>query len=79
VLVPLPKMGDHQSKNAQGLVDAGAATVLRDQDCTADTLMTALEHILTPTVQHQMAAAARSLGHVHADDEIVQVCLQVAK
>jgi undecaprenyldiphospho-muramoylpentapeptide beta-N-acetylglucosaminyltransferase len=39
VLVPLPGApGDHQTRNAQALVDAGAAVIVPDRECTAERL-----------------------------------------
>ena len=47
VLVPLPGApGDHQTKNAQALVDAGAAVLVPDAECTAERLDAELTALL---------------------------------
>jgi UDP-N-acetylglucosamine--N-acetylmuramyl-(pentapeptide) pyrophosphoryl-undecaprenol N-acetylglucosamine transferase len=77
ILVPLPGApNDHQTKNAQRLVDAGAADMVLDADLSATTLGSALEALLDDAARREsMEAAARSLGHRHAAHEVAKVIL----
>jgi UDP-N-acetylglucosamine--N-acetylmuramyl-(pentapeptide) pyrophosphoryl-undecaprenol N-acetylglucosamine transferase len=78
VLVPLPGApGDHQTKNATALVAAGAARLLRDEDCNANSLADVLEEVMEPTTLAAMARAAAALGHVDATQTIIDVVLAV--
>ncbi len=74
VLVPLPGApDDHQTKNAQRLVDAGGALLVRDADCSAERLSEALEPLFHHDVLTAMAAGARSIGRPRAADAIARV------
>jgi UDP-N-acetylglucosamine--N-acetylmuramyl-(pentapeptide) pyrophosphoryl-undecaprenol N-acetylglucosamine transferase len=75
VLVPLPGApGDHQQANARALVAAGAAVVLRDEDCTGERLAAVLDELLgEPAGLERMAKAARSLGRPDAADRIAEL------
>jgi len=75
VLVPLPGApGDHQSANAAALVDAGAAVMLRDEDCTGDRLAAVLNELLADTVHlASMGEAAASLGRPDAADAVASL------
>lgn len=72
VLVPLPGApGDHQTANARTLVDAGAAVLVSDEDCTPERLATVLDGLLAdPERLAAMGAAARALGRPDAADRI---------
>lgn len=77
VLVPLPGApGDHQSKNAAALSEAGAARVLADKDCTAHTLEQLVDEVLHTSLD-SMGAAAASLGRRGASREIAKVVAEV--
>ena len=78
VLVPLPGApGDHQTRNAQVVADAGGAVLVRDEDCDAAALETALERLLAPGEREGASEAARRLGHRDAAAEIAHVVLEV--
>ena len=68
ILVPLPiATDDHQADNAQALVAAGAARMIRQQLFTPETLAEALTPWLTDRQGlAQAAAAARAAGHPDA-------------
>ena len=68
VLVPLPGApGDHQTRNAEAFVDAGAAVVVADADCTGTRLAAELEPLLADHDRLEaMAAAARTLARPDA-------------
>jgi UDP-N-acetylglucosamine--N-acetylmuramyl-(pentapeptide) pyrophosphoryl-undecaprenol N-acetylglucosamine transferase len=72
VLVPLPGApGDHQTRNAQALVDAGAAVLVPDAECTGARLAAELEPLLAdPARLDAMAAAARTLARPNASDDL---------
>ena len=72
VLVPLPGApGDHQTRNAEALVAAGAAVLVTDADCTGARLAAELEPLLADPARLQaMSAAARTLARPHAADDL---------
>lgn len=77
VLVPLPGApGDHQSKNAAALAEAGAARVLADRDCTASSLGALVDEVLTSSLD-SMGVAASLLGRRDASLEIARVVAEV--
>ncbi len=62
ILVPYPAAtGDHQTKNARAMADAGAAILLPDKDLTPETLTDELDRILSnrETRDKMRAAVAR--------------------
>ena len=78
VLVPLPGApGDHQTRNARVVADAGGAVLVRDEDCDAAALETALERLLAPSERERASEAARRLGHRDAAAGIARVVLEV--
>ncbi|MEY2446615.1 MAG: UDP-N-acetylglucosamine--N-acetylmuramyl-(pentapeptide) pyrophosphoryl-undecaprenol [Acidimicrobiaceae bacterium] len=68
VLVPLPiATRDHQTANAQVLVDAGAAVLVPDDELTTDRLEAELTPILDDACRRsEMAAAMRANAHLDA-------------
>ena len=78
VLVPLPNApGDHQTKNAMAVVNAGGAELITDDHCSAQTLGSILDEMLEPDELVAMSEAARSLGHRNASGEIARVVCEV--
>jgi UDP-N-acetylglucosamine--N-acetylmuramyl-(pentapeptide) pyrophosphoryl-undecaprenol N-acetylglucosamine transferase len=75
ILVPLPGAPkDHQTKNAQALVDAGAAVLVPDAECTSERLDRELTALLNdPDRLESMAAAAKSLGHPDAAQQVARL------
>lgn len=80
VLVPLPGApGDHQTRNAETLVDAGAAVLVPDAECTGARLAAELEPLLAdPDRLVTMAAAARTLARPDAAHELAALVEAVA-
>jgi undecaprenyldiphospho-muramoylpentapeptide beta-N-acetylglucosaminyltransferase len=80
VLVPLPGApGDHQTRNAEALVDGGAAIVVRDADCDAARLDSELRGLLGDAVRLEaMAAAARALGRPDAGARLADLVEEAA-
>jgi UDP-N-acetylglucosamine--N-acetylmuramyl-(pentapeptide) pyrophosphoryl-undecaprenol N-acetylglucosamine transferase len=72
VLVPLPGApGDHQTRNAEALVDAGAAALVTDAECTGARLAAELEPLLADHDRLEaMAAAARTLARPDAAHQL---------
>ena len=81
VLVPLPGApGDHQTRNAEALVAAGAAILVPDAECTGPQLAAALELLLAdPVVLEQRAAAAKALARPRAADDLADLVESAAR
>jgi UDP-N-acetylglucosamine--N-acetylmuramyl-(pentapeptide) pyrophosphoryl-undecaprenol N-acetylglucosamine transferase len=77
VLVPYPHAtGDHQTRNAEALAQAGGATVIADDDLDAATLVAAVEPLLTDPEHHRaVAAAARAFGRPDAAANVARLLL----
>jgi UDP-N-acetylglucosamine--N-acetylmuramyl-(pentapeptide) pyrophosphoryl-undecaprenol N-acetylglucosamine transferase len=75
ILVPLPGAPrDHQTRNAEAMVKAGAAILLPDAECSAEALDAALEELLGDADRlASMGAAARSLGHPDAAARVAEL------
>jgi UDP-N-acetylglucosamine:LPS N-acetylglucosamine transferase len=75
ILVPLPGAPrDHQTRNAEALVAAGAAVLVPDAECDADRLAAELTILLSDTARlAAMSAAARALGHPDAAARVAEL------
>ena len=72
ILVPYPfAADDHQSKNAALVAAAGAAVVVADSDCSAETLLVTLNAVLDTERLSAMRAAAAELIPTDAVTTIV--------
>lgn len=80
IFVPLPTAADdHQTKNAQALVDAGAAKVLPQSQLNAEHLTSQLSELFGDGEQLvKMSQAARLLAHPNAAAEIAAMAVRVA-
>jgi undecaprenyldiphospho-muramoylpentapeptide beta-N-acetylglucosaminyltransferase len=80
VLVPLPGApGDHQTRNARALVDAGAAVLVPDGQLDAARLDRELAELLAaPDRLDDMAAAARTLAHPDAAARVADLVEEAA-
>lgn len=80
LLVPFAAAADdHQRKNAELLVEAGAAAMLLQRDVTSDTLLVALrELLLDPQRRAAMASAAKSLARPGAVERIASIVVRLA-
>jgi UDP-N-acetylglucosamine--N-acetylmuramyl-(pentapeptide) pyrophosphoryl-undecaprenol N-acetylglucosamine transferase len=80
LLVPFAAAADdHQRKNAEILVNAGAAVMLLERDATPDALLSALRDLLLdPNRRAEMAAKARSLARPGALERIAAIVERVA-
>ncbi|MCF6445231.1 glycosyltransferase [Nereida sp. MMG025] len=81
VLVPYAAaMDDHQTANAKGLADAGAATVIPERQLDAETLRTEVQRILTnPDGASAMAQAAVSVSRPDATQALVDMVEELAQ
>lgn len=80
LLIPFPQaVDDHQTKNAQMLVKAGAADLIQQKDLTVETL----KDLLLTRYQDRAqlltrAQRARSLMQSHATASVAQFCMEAA-
>lgn len=81
VLVPLPiATRDHQTANAQELVEAGAAVLVADAELDADRLEELLAPLLDdPALRASMAAAAAALGRPDAGARVTDLVEEHAR
>ena len=82
LLVPFPAaVDDHQTHNAQFLVNAGAALLIQERDLSPQRLADALHNLLIQGRAHllQMAQRAREQAIIDADVRIADACLQLAR
>ncbi|HET7300707.1 MAG TPA: undecaprenyldiphospho-muramoylpentapeptide beta-N-acetylglucosaminyltransferase [Oleiagrimonas sp.] len=80
LLVPFPHaVDDHQTRNAEAMVNVGAARIVQERDMQADTLYAHLSELLADR-QHPlaMAEAARTLAKPEAAATIAARCLEVS-
>ena len=80
ILVPYPHAtADHQTKNAQWLVDAGAAVLVPNTECTAERIADLVAELLAdPDRRDAMARAARTVARPDAAQAIAAQALQLA-
>jgi UDP-N-acetylglucosamine--N-acetylmuramyl-(pentapeptide) pyrophosphoryl-undecaprenol N-acetylglucosamine transferase len=75
ILVPLPGAPrDHQTRNAQAMVGAGAAILIPDGECSAARLAAELDSLLPDSARlAAMGAAARELAHPDAAVRVAEL------
>lgn len=80
VLVPWSgAAGDHQTRNAEALVAAGGALLLRDADCDTEHLAAVVGPLLHDRdALERMGAAARALARPAAADDLAALVEEVA-
>ncbi len=80
ILVPSPNVaGDHQTKNAQSMVDKGAANLLTDDQLENELTNTIQEIIDNKQQLNKMSNSARQLARPDASEEIATEILKLAK
>lgn len=81
VLVPLPGApGDHQTRNALALVDAGAAVLVPDDECTGERVGDELDALLAdPARLDRMGASARSVARPDAAARLAAMVEEAAR
>lgn len=77
LFVPYPHaVDDHQTANAQAMVEAGGAQLLPQHDMTAVSLADRLEALLDPDILATMAVQARWGAHLEAVERLVAGCME---
>ncbi|WP_260706112.1 undecaprenyldiphospho-muramoylpentapeptide beta-N-acetylglucosaminyltransferase [Edaphobacter flagellatus] len=81
VLVPFPQAADdHQRKNAEAFVAAGAAAMIVEAELTEERLLATLTGLLSDDARRaEMGSRARALAHPHAVAEIGQIVAGLAR
>jgi len=81
VLVPFPAaVDDHQTRNADYLVEAGAAVLVPEGEGFAQRLATATARLLPDAGTRQaMAVAARGIAHADAAGRVADIVVQEAR
>jgi UDP-N-acetylglucosamine--N-acetylmuramyl-(pentapeptide) pyrophosphoryl-undecaprenol N-acetylglucosamine transferase len=77
VLVPGTFGGGHQLDNAEAIVEAGAAVMIRDPDLTPQSLISTLDG-LAPEQLTAMARASQSTGRRDAAERVLHVLHEVS-
>ncbi|MBD3897403.1 undecaprenyldiphospho-muramoylpentapeptide beta-N-acetylglucosaminyltransferase [Halomonas sp. ML-15] len=79
LFVPFPHaVDDHQTANAQALVDAGAAELIPQATLTPDFLAERLQALLAPETLAAMAVKARGEARLDAIERLVAGCMETA-
>ena len=75
VMIPSPYVtANHQVKNAQALVDQGAARMIVEDELSGATLLAAVDDLMTDQVlRAKMAAQSKAIGHPDAADALIKV------
>jgi UDP-N-acetylglucosamine--N-acetylmuramyl-(pentapeptide) pyrophosphoryl-undecaprenol N-acetylglucosamine transferase len=79
VLVPYPHAtGDHQTRNAEALANAGGALMVPDDELDGARLVAAVEPLLTDPDRHgAVAAAARAFGRPDAAANVARLLIDL--
>jgi UDP-N-acetylglucosamine--N-acetylmuramyl-(pentapeptide) pyrophosphoryl-undecaprenol N-acetylglucosamine transferase len=80
IFVPFPRAADdHQKRNAEALERAGAAVMLEEAQLTSDSLVQTVSRLFgDPTGLEKMSAAAKSLAHPDAAQQIAKMAARLA-
>ncbi|MEC3880571.1 undecaprenyldiphospho-muramoylpentapeptide beta-N-acetylglucosaminyltransferase [Parapedobacter sp. 10938] len=79
ILVPSPNVAeDHQTKNAQALVDKTAALMVTDSEAPQKLIDTALDLLSNPEASETLRSNLKELAVVDADEVIAQEVLKLA-
>lgn len=75
VMIPSPYVtANHQVKNAQALVDQGAARMIVEDELSGATLLAAVDDLMTDqALRAKMAAQSKAIGHPDAADALIKV------
>ncbi len=79
IFIPFPQAADdHQRRNAEAFVRAGAGEMIVQAELTGEKLaQTILKLLADPARLARMEAASRALAHPHAAERTVDVALQI--
>ena len=80
ILIPFPwAANDHQTLNAQAMVEAGAALMLRESDLTPEKLFSMVETLLADERKlKEMEVQSKKSGRLDAAARIADACTQLA-
>lgn len=81
IFIPFPyAVDDHQTKNAQYMVEAGAGIIMQQKTMTVSSLSECLQDLINKGRDHllQMAQAARTCAKPDATNDVANACLEVA-
>lgn len=79
VVVPYPHAAAHQAANARQLVDAGAASLIADEDFDAAALLEASRLLHDPVALERMSAASRTQARPAAARAVAELLLSLAE
>ena len=81
LLIPFPHaVNDHQTKNAELLVNRGAAEMIPERDLSGERLSGVIRRLAgNPAAVGDMERRAAGLGNVRAAADIVDECLDLAR
>lgn len=81
IFVPLPHaVDDHQTKNAQVLVEVQAAELLAQKNLNAQALLSLLqEYIRTPQRLNEMGKRAKSVARLDAAKRVAHCCIELSE
>jgi UDP-N-acetylglucosamine--N-acetylmuramyl-(pentapeptide) pyrophosphoryl-undecaprenol N-acetylglucosamine transferase len=81
ILIPSPNVtNDHQRKNAQALVDRGAAVMVLQKDCTAQRLMEEINGLLNDRERYSnMCKALQEMAIPDCAERVCRIMEQLAK
>lgn len=81
IFVPLPHaVDDHQTKNAQTLVDLQAAHLLPQRELTALKLQVLLEkYVLSPETLIQMGKRSKTAARLNAAKDVAHCCIELSE
>jgi UDP-N-acetylglucosamine--N-acetylmuramyl-(pentapeptide) pyrophosphoryl-undecaprenol N-acetylglucosamine transferase len=81
IFVPLPHaVDDHQTKNAQTLVDVQAAHLLPQSELTAHKLQTLLQqYVLSPETLIEMGKRSKTVARLDAAKEVAHCCIELSE
>ncbi|WP_407372392.1 undecaprenyldiphospho-muramoylpentapeptide beta-N-acetylglucosaminyltransferase [Carnobacterium sp.] len=81
VLIPSPYVtNDHQTKNAESLVNKNAAKLINESELTGEKLAQTLDDLmLNQNLRQEMARNAKKMGMPDASDRIIEVINKIVK
>lgn len=80
ILIPSPYVpANHQVENAKGLVEQGAASMIREEELTDVLLWSSIQERLDETRLADMKATARQFGTIDAVERLYELVVQVAR
>jgi len=81
IFVPLPHaVDDHQTKNAQTLIELNAAELLPQSELTAHNLRSLLEkYVQSPNILIEMGKRAKTVARLDAAKEVAHYCIKLSE